>query len=95
MSIYLFFDLTLPPPPMFSNLPPALRNQQERDLTCLVIDDIKKNLDCLPCMYLCNGIFIRFHLRMPITPPILSEISKKNWMVKVKPFLTNHFNKKS
>ena len=71
---------------IFSNLPPALPNQQERDLTCLVIDH-KKNLEFLSCMYLCNGIFIRFHLHMPITPPILSEISKKNWMVKLKPFL--------
>ena len=65
---------------IFSKLPPALPNQQEKDLTSLVIDDIK-NLDCLLCMYLCNGIFIRFHLHMPITPPILSEIRKKNWMV--------------
>ena len=28
---------------IFSNLPPALPNQQERDLTCLVIDHKKKS----------------------------------------------------
>ena len=28
---------------IFANLPSALPNQQEKDLTCLVIDDIKKS----------------------------------------------------
>ena len=81
---------------IFSNLPLALPNQQEKDLTCLVIDDIKKSrLPFVHVPVLCNGIFIRFHLHMPITPPILSVISKINWMVKLKPFCQTIFVTKS
>ena len=74
---------------IFENLPSALPNQQEKDLTCLVIDDIKKSrLPFVHVPVLCNGIFIRFHLHMPITPPILSEIRKKNWMVRGHLYIT-------
>ena len=32
------------------------------------------------------------HVDIGYTPPMLSEISKKNWRAKLKPFFTHHYN---